>query len=106
RPCSLRGTRGVVDSADLPLNVSREMLQEHQSLSAIRRQLTRKVLNLLSDIAKDDEERYQKIWKEFGVFIKEGLHVDNAHREQLTELLRFASTDGQGTLTSLRKYVD
>jgi molecular chaperone HtpG len=104
-PAFLRFFRGVVDSEDMPLNVSRESLQEHQSLSAIRRQLTRKALNLLADTAKDDADTYAKIWREFGVFLKEGVHTDSGHREQLTELLRFASTSKDG-LVSLREYVD
>ncbi len=105
-PSYLRFFRGVVDSEDLPLNVSRELLQEHQSLSAIRRQLTRKALGLLADTAKDDRASYDKLWREFGVFLKEGLHTDNAHREQLTELLRFDCTGTDGKLVSLREYVD
>lgn len=105
-PAYLRFFRGVVDSEDLPLNVSREMLQEHGSLAAIRRQLTRKALGLLADTAKDDRDTYDKLWREFGVFLKEGLHTDNAHREQLTELLRFDRTGGEGKLCSLREYVD
>jgi len=105
-PGFLRFFRGIVDSEDLPLNVSRETLQEHQSLAAIRRQLTRKALHLLADTAKDDPATYAKIWREFGVFLKEGVHTDSAHREQLTELLRFASTASTEGLVSLREYVD
>ncbi len=105
-PTYLRFVRGVVDSEDLPLNVSRELLQEHQSLSAIRRQLTRKVLKLLADTAKQDAEKYARLWAEFGVFIKEGLHTDNSHREQITGLLRFASTGKDGGLVSLDEYVE
>ncbi len=109
-PSYLRFFRGVVDSEDLPLNVSRETLQEHHSLAAIRRQLTRKALALLADTAKDDPEGYAKLWHEFGVFLKEGLHTDNAHREQLTELLRWGSTaatgEGAASLVSLAQYVD
>jgi molecular chaperone HtpG len=104
-PVYMRFVRGVVDSEDLPLNVSREMLQEHQSLAAIRRQLTRKVLKQLEEEAKERPESYEKIWNEFGVFLKEGLHIDNAHREQLTELLRFVSTTSDGKLVSLKDYV-
>jgi molecular chaperone HtpG len=104
-PPYLRFFRGVVDSEDLPLNVSREMLQEHSSLAAIRRQLTRKAIGLLVDTAKDDTETYDKLWREFGVFLKEGLHTDNAHREQLTELLRFDCTGKDGKLVSLAEYV-
>jgi molecular chaperone HtpG len=98
--------RGVVDSEDLPLNVSREMLQEHKSLAAIRRQLTRKVLKLLEEKAADEPETYEKIWRDFGVFLKEGLHIDNAHRQQLTELLRFSSTGKDNNLVSLREYTE
>jgi molecular chaperone HtpG len=102
-PTYLRFMRGVVDSEDLPLNVSREMLQEHQSLSAIRRQLTRKVLKVLADTATEDEKRYAALWSDFGVFIKEGLHTDNAHRAEITELLRFGCSDRDG-LVSLAQY--
>jgi molecular chaperone HtpG len=105
-PVYLRFMRGVVDSEDLPLNVSREMLQENKQLSAIRRQLTRKVLKLLEDTAKEDRTRYEKIWEEFGVFLKEGLHIDNAHREQLTAMLRFHSAGHEAEWISLREYVD
>ncbi|MEX1364843.1 MAG: molecular chaperone HtpG, partial [Nannocystaceae bacterium] len=104
-PTYLRFVRGVVDSEDLPLNVSREMLQEHKSLAAIRRQLTRKVLKLLGDLASEDAERYGKLWEEFGVFLKEGLHTDNGHREQLTALLRYPSTLSEGKPISLADYV-
>jgi molecular chaperone HtpG len=105
-PIYLRFVRGVVDSEDLPLNVSRESLQENKQLAAIRRQLTRKVLNLLDDTAKEDRPRYEKIWEEFGVFLKEGLHTDNAHREQITNMLRFQSAGHEAPWISLQEYVD
>ncbi|MCH9684093.1 MAG: molecular chaperone HtpG [Deltaproteobacteria bacterium] len=105
-PTYLRFVRGVVDSEDLPLNVSREMLQEHKSLAAIRRQLTRKVLRKLADTASDEPEQYAKIWEEFGVFIKEGLHTDNGHRDQLTGLLRFTTTASDDGPISLDAYVE
>ena len=105
-PVYLRFVRGVVDSEDLPLNVSREMLQENKQLAAIRRQLTRKVLNLIEDTAKEDRARYEKLWQEFGVFLKEGLHIDNAHREQLTRMLRFRSAGHEASWISLQEYVD
>ena len=104
-PSYLRFFRGVVDSEDLPLNVSREMLQEHKSLSAIRRQLTRKALKLLEDLAENEAETYEKLWREFGTVIKEGLHVDGGNREVLTGLLRYESIAKDG-LTSLDAYVD
>ncbi|MEM7157318.1 MAG: molecular chaperone HtpG [Myxococcota bacterium] len=105
-PTYLRFIRGVVDSEDLPLNVSREMLQEHQSVAAIRRQLVRKVLKTLADLAKKDADKYALLWQEFGVFLKEGLHTDNGHREQLTGLLRFESTTSEGKGISLDEYVE
>jgi molecular chaperone HtpG len=105
-PTYLRFFRGVVDSEDLPLNVSREMLQEHKTVSAIRRQLTRKSLNLLTETAKDDPETHEKIWREFGAVIKEGLHTDTAHHDQLLELLRYPTCASDGKLVSLAQYVE
>ncbi|MFO7564992.1 MAG: molecular chaperone HtpG [Enhygromyxa sp.] len=105
-PQYLRFMRGVVDSEDLPLNVSREMLQEHKSLSAIRRQLTRKVLKLLAEFAESDAEKYAKMWAEFGAVLKEGIHVDGGQREELTELLRYRSVSKDDQLISLAAYVE
>ena len=106
-PQYLRFVRGVVDSEDLPLNVSREMLQENKSLSAIRRQLTRKVLKQLAEIAEQDADKYSKLWNEFGAVIKEGLHTDGGQRDELTELLRYRSVaKDDGSLTSLAAYVE
>jgi molecular chaperone HtpG len=104
-PQYLRFVRGVVDSEDLPLNVSREMLQEHKSLAAIRRQLTRKVLKLLSDLAEQDADKYAKLWAEFGAVIKEGLHTDGGQRAELTDLLRYRSVNKDDSLLSLKAYV-
>lgn len=104
-PQYLRFVRGVVDSEDLPLNVSREMLQEHKSLAAIRRQLTRKVLKLLADLAEQDAEKYTKLWNEFGSVIKEGLHTDGGQRAELTELLRYRSLTKDDAPISLQTYV-
>jgi molecular chaperone HtpG len=103
-PSYLRFFRGVVDSEDLPLNVSREMLQEHKSLSAIRRQLTRKALKLLESLAKDEAEKYEGFWREFGAVVKEGLHSDGGNRDTLSGLLRYKHTGGEG-LTALADYV-
>jgi molecular chaperone HtpG len=105
-PQYLRFVRGVVDSEDLPLNVSREMLQEHKSLAAIRRQLTRKVLKLLADLAEQDADKYAKLWTEFGAVIKEGLHTDGGQRAELTELLRYRSVTKDDALISLKAYVE
>ncbi len=104
-PPYLRFIRGVVDSEDLPLNVSREMLQEHNTLNAIRRQLTRKVLKQLADIASERPDDYTKVWDNFGAVIKEGLHTDGGHQEELVGLLRFRSSQSDGKLVSLADYV-
>jgi molecular chaperone HtpG len=104
-PQYLRFVRGVVDSEDLPLNVSREMLQENKSLAAIRRQLTRKVLKSLADLAEQDADKYAKLWAEFGTVIKEGLHLDQGHRDDLTKLLRWRSAGQADKLLGLSEYV-
>ncbi|PRQ08727.1 molecular chaperone HtpG [Enhygromyxa salina] len=105
-PQYLRFVRGVVDSQDLPLNVSREMLQEHKSLAAIRRQLTRKTLKLLAELAEESADKYAKMWNEFGSVIKEGLHTDGGQRAELTELLRYRHVaDTDDGLVSLKDYV-
>ena len=106
-PQYLRFVRGVVDSQDLPLNVSREMLQEHKSLAAIRRQLTRKTLKLLTELADEQPEQYAKLWAEFGPVLKEGLHTDGGQRKELTGLLRYRHVnDAEGSLLSLKDYVE
>ena len=104
-PQYLRFIRGVVDSEDLPLNVSRETLQENKSLAAIRRQLTRKVLKLLSELASEDSDKYAKLWAEFGTVLKEGLHTDGGQRKDLTELVRWRSVAKGDALVSLADYV-
>jgi len=91
-PLYLRFIKGIVDSSDLPLNVSRELLQADQDVEAMRGALTRRALELLARLATDDAAQYQAFWKEFGRVIKEGLHEDPANRERLLPLLRFAST--------------
>lgn len=105
-PPYLRFVRGVVDSEDLPLNVSREMLQEHGTLTAIRRQLTRKVLKLLADLAKDKPESYQKVWENYGAVLKEGIHTDSGHHDELVELLRFRTSASEEKTLSLAEYVE
>jgi molecular chaperone HtpG len=95
-PLYLRFVRGVVDSADLPLNVSREILQESKDIEAIRNGCTRKVLAMLDDLASSEEaadkEKYTKFWGEFGRVLKEGVGEDHANKERIAKLLRFAST--------------
>jgi len=104
-PLYLRFVRGVVDSEDLPLNVSREMLQEDRTLTAIRKQLTRKVLRLLADLAKDKPDEYARLWRSFGAVLKEGIHTDTGHQEELVELLRFKTSTRGDDLVSLADYL-
>jgi molecular chaperone HtpG len=96
-PLYLRFVKGVVDSSDLPLNVSRELLQQHPDLQAIRSALTRRVLDMLSKIAAGDGDDYKNFWREFGPVIKEGLVEDPANKDKLAKLLRFTTTHGDGS---------
>src|ERR1700674_589924 len=91
-PLYLRFVKGIVDSGDLPLNVSREILQQEPEVEAIRSGLTRRVLELLARLAKDEAEKYATFWKEFGAVLKEGIAQDHANQEAILPLLRFAST--------------
>jgi molecular chaperone HtpG len=93
-PAYLRFVRGVVDSADLPLNVSREILQQSKDVDAIRAGCAKRVLALLGDLAQKDKEKYAAFWREFGRVLKEGVGEDPSNREDLAQLLRFASTHG------------
>jgi molecular chaperone HtpG len=106
-PLYLRFVKGVLDSADLPLNVSRELLQADSEVEAMRGALTRRVLDMLAKLAKDDAAKYQGFWKEFGAVVKEGLAEDPANRDKLLPLLRFASTaqPGDDETVSLAEYV-
>lgn len=106
-PLYLRFVRGVVDSADLPLNVSREILQESKDIEAIRKGCTAKVLGLLADLADNDKEKYARFWREFGRVLKEGIGEDFANKEKIARLLRFASThtDTPDETVSLADYV-
>ncbi len=91
-PLYLRFVKGVLDSSDLPLNVSREILQHDAEVEAIRSGLTKRVLELLSKLAADDADKYAAFWKEFGTVLKEGVAEDPANRDKILPLLRFAST--------------
>ena len=95
-PVYLRFVKGVIDSADLPLNVSRELLQESRDVKAIREGSTKRVLGMLESLAHSDDEaeraKYAAFWKDFGVVLKEGVGEDHANQERLVKLLRFAST--------------
>ncbi|HRP66429.1 MAG TPA: molecular chaperone HtpG [Thauera sp.] len=110
-PTYLRFVRGVVDSADLPLNVSREILQESKDIESIRSGCTKKVLTLLESLANSDEagdkDKYAEFWKAFGKVLKEGVGEDFANKEKIAGLLRFASTklDTADEVVSLADYI-
>lgn len=91
-PVYLRFVKGVIDSADLPLNVSRELLQESRDVKAIREGSTKKVLSMLEDVAENQKDKYAEFWKQFGAVLKEGVGEDFANQERLAKLFRFAST--------------
>jgi len=106
-PMYLRFMRGVVDSNDLPLNVSRELLQQDSEVEAMRGALTKRALDLLARLAKDEPEKYATFWKEFGPVLKEGTGEDAANRDKILPLLRFASTheDADQQTVTLADYV-
>jgi molecular chaperone HtpG len=105
-PPYLRFVRGIIDSSDLPLNVSREILQESRDVRAIREGSTKRVLSLLEDLAENHKDKYATFWKEFGQVLKEGIGDDPANRERIAALLRFTSTaPGEGAAVSLNDYV-
>jgi len=106
-PAYLRFVRGVIDSNDLPLNVSREILQESKVVESIRAGCTKKVLGLLEEIAENDKDKYAKLWKEFGRVLKEGPGEDFSNRERIAKLLRLPSThtDSEEPNVSLADYV-
>lgn len=106
-PSYLRFVRGVVDSSDLPLNVSREILQESRDIKAIREGCTKRILGLLEDIAANKPEDYAGFWKEFGQCLKEGFGEDFSNKEKLSGLMRFVSTKSEGDTpdVSLKDYV-
>ena len=106
-PQYLRFVRGVIDSADLPLNISREILQASRDIDAIKAGSVKKVLGLLEDLAENQPEKYATFWKEFGRVMKEGPSEDSANREKIAGLLRFASThhDTEEQTVSLKDYI-
>ncbi|WP_298601751.1 molecular chaperone HtpG [Zoogloea sp.] len=106
-PLYLRFVRGVVDSNDLPLNVSREILQESKDIDTLRAGCTKKVLGLLEDLAENQKDKYTTFWKEFGKVLKEGVGEDHANKEKIAGLLRFASTlaDTADETVSLADYI-
>jgi molecular chaperone HtpG len=106
-PAYLRFVRGVVDSPDLPLNVSREMLQQSAPLEKIKVNLVTKVLRTLGEMHKDEHDTYLGFYKELGSFLKEGVYQDRLNREQLASLLLFESTRVElGKVTSLEQYIE
>ena len=106
-PNYLRFIRGLIDSNDLPLNVSREILQDNKITAALRKALTKRSLQMLEKLAKDDAEKYLQFWKEFGLVLKEGPAEDFANKETVAKLLRFASThnDSSEQIVSLEDYI-
>ena len=100
-PTYLRFVRGLVDSNDLPLNVSREILQDNKITRSMRNGSTKKVLQILKKLAKDNKEEYQKFWDTFGNVLKEGPAEDHSNRERIAELLRFASTHNDSAVQSV-----
>lgn len=107
-PLYLRFVKGVVDSSDLPLNVSRELLQKSPGLEAMKTALTRRVLDMLAKMAKNEPEKYQQFWEQFGQVMKEGLVEDHQHADKLTKLLRFTTTasDSEKQDQSLDAYIE
>ncbi len=103
-PQWLRFVRGVVDSDDLPLNVSRELLQDSAILKAIRKQVVKQTLSLLEEMSKERPDDYAKFWDAFGVVLKEGLALEHEHADKLGALVRYESSRGEGA-TSLVDYV-
>ncbi|MGB1009054.1 MAG: molecular chaperone HtpG [Thiolinea sp.] len=106
-PRYLRFVRGVIDSSDLPLNVSREILQSNKIIDSMKNGSVKKVLGLLENMAKNEADKYQEFWKEFGRVLKEGPGEDFSNKEQVAKLLRFASThdDSENQTVSLEDYI-
>lgn len=100
-PEYLRFVRGVVDSNDLPLNISREILQRDKSIDAIRAASVKRILSLLEGMADKEPDKYAAFWGEFGTVLKEGIVTDHENRDRLAKLLRFASTKGDGSKQSV-----
>ncbi len=98
--------QGVVDSEDLPLNVSRETVQANKLMAGLKKAITGRILRYLNDLAKNDLEKYAAFWAEFGPFLKQGMIADPDNRDRLQALLRFYSTRSEDTLTSLQDYVE
>ncbi len=106
-PDYLRFVSGVVDSSDLPLNISREMLQDNPQILKINKNLAKRIISELTKMLENDREKYEQFYKEFGRLIKEGVHMDFANREKLQNLLLFETMNGpKGKLVTLKEYRD
>ncbi len=107
-PRYLRFVKGIVDASDLPLNISREILQDNKQVESIRTACTKRILSMLEKLSRDDSEKYQQFWDEFGLVIKEGPIEDPVNLESLSKLLRFATTasESERQTVSLQTYVD
>ena len=106
-PDYLRFVSGVVDSSDLPLNISREMLQDNPQILKISKNLAKRIISELTKMLENDREKYEQFYKEFGRLIKEGVHMDFANREKLQNLLLFETMNGpKGKLVTLKEYRD
>lgn len=104
-PGYLRFVKGVVDAADMSLNVSREILQQDRQVTAIRRRLTKKVLSTIKTLQSERPEDYRTLWTQFGAVLKEGLMSDFDNQETLLSISSFASTQGEEESTTLAEYV-
>ena len=104
-PRYLRFVKGMVDSSDLPLNISRQRLQEDRHIVQIRKWLTRKVIDALSDMAQNDKGTYSTFWKEFGRVLKEGVSFDFENKDKITPLLLLDSSEDPDKQTTLKEYV-
>lgn len=107
-PRYLRFVRGVIDSSDLPLNVSREILQQNRLIDTIRSTATKKILGLLADMERNEHDKYTQFWKEFGRVLKEGLYEDHTNQEAIASLVRFSSTfsESEAQDVSLDTYIE
>lgn len=105
-PRYLRFIKGIVDSADLPLNISRQMLQQDRQIGVIRKWLTKKVLDSLQSMSEDEPDKFQLVWEQFGRALKEGVSSDFDNKTRLVSLLRFQSSHDEEKQTTLREYVE
>ena len=105
-PRYLRFIKGIVDSADLPLNISRQMLQQDRQITLIRKWLTKKILDSLQTMSEDEPDKFEIVWEQFGRAIKEGVSSDYDNKSRIVSLLRFQSSNDEKKLTTLKEYVE